>query len=178
MLRDVQHMVDQGEITATSAANGYYAFGFVLTDLIDYSQWTSVFDQYKINMIEVDIVAMTLLPAPSTGAQYSLGYVAIDYDDNVVPTSIGQIQAYSNSMILRPSRDLRFSLQPKTATEVQSTFAGATAGAGVSNSQWLDCTYNSVPHYGIKAAIVQSTSTNLTRWRILLRYHVSFRSVR
>jgi len=177
IVRSIERLVDQGEVTATSLAPGVYGLAFTLQDLTDYSQWTSVFDQYCITKVECQIFATTLLPSPSSVATYSYGFVAVDYDDNAVPASVQVVQSYSNAMILKPGRDLTFSLVPRYAGTAVTTYGGAVGPATIQRG-WLDCGYPQVPHYGLKIAIQQSTSTNMTRWRVLFRYHVSFRSSR
>lgn len=176
LLHSVQKWVDRGAITSTSGANGYYGFGFQFQDIPDYIQWASVFDQYKIDSVDIDIRPVTQASLPATAPGYAIGWVAVDYDDNATPSTIASIQNYSNAMLLSPGRGLRLRIRPKLDVGIYNS--GATNAGAVVGGLWLDMAYPAIQYHGLKIAINASTSTNVNTWYLLARYSVSMRSSR
>jgi len=167
--------VNKGIVTSTSAAEGLYAFSFALSDTADYTSYVSVWDIFSIREIVITMVPVTLQSAPSTGPAYAFCYVAPDFDDATTPANSTAMLSYASLAYLGPSDRYSFKLAP--AVDIATTTSAAAAINGVYNkrSPWLDCSSPSVPHYGIKCAVTQSTSTNLTQWNIFARYTIDFK---
>jgi len=72
----------------------------------------------------------------------------LDYDDSTAPASEDQLLEYGSHKQTAPFRTHTRYFKPKCAMEVYRS-AVATAYRPIS-SQWLDMTYNDVPHYGCK----------------------------
>lgn len=175
ILRNVVKWFDQGTVTSTSGASGLYAFSFQLADIPDASSFSSIFDQYKIDQVDVTILPLTLPSAPGATYGFALLWCAVDYDDSVAPGSVSSVTNYSNSICVGPGKSANFTFKPKISGDVDQ--AGTPEASYVTNA-WLNCTKSSVPHYGFKIGVTQSTTTNLTAWRVLTRYHIGFRSCR
>ena len=73
-----------------------------MSDLDDYTSYTSLFDQYKIKETTIQFQLLTNPDAPlientTTANQntvYPDFYCTVDHDDNNVPSSISQLQQY------------------------------------------------------------------------------------
>lgn len=167
--------VDKGVITSTSAAEGLYAFSFALSDAADYLHYTSVWDQYRLKEVDVIMIPLTLQSAPATGPGYALCYVAPDYDDASTPANAVAMLSYANMAVLGPSEKYTFKISPCVDVATTTSAAAAINGSLSMRAPWLDCSSPSVPHYGMKIAVTQSTSTNLTQWRVFCRYVFDFR---
>jgi hypothetical protein len=167
--------VNKGVITSTSAAEGLYAFSFALSDVADYTSYVSVWDVFRIREIVVTIVPLTLSSTPSAGPSYAFGYISPDFDDATTPANSAAMLSYATLAVLAPSDRYSFKFQP--SVDIATTTSAAASVNGVFNkkSPWLDCSSPSVPHYGVKAAVTQSTSTNLTQWCIFARYVIDFK---
>jgi len=176
LLHRVQKYVDRGALTSTSAANGYYGIGFQFQDIPDYTSWQAVFDQYRIDQIDLDIRPMTEASLPGSAPGYSVGWVAVDYDDNATPGTVSSVANYSNVSILSPGRGLKLSFRPKVDVGVYNS--GAAGAGAIVGGLWMDMAYPAIQYHGVKVAITASTSTNVNAWYILARYTVSMRSSR
>ncbi len=166
---------NKGVVTSTSAAEGLYAFSFALSDMADYTSYTSVWDQYRILELDLTLVPLTLQSAPSTGPAYAFCYVAPDYDDATTPANTAAMLSYSNLAVLGPSEKYSCKIAPCVDVATTTSAAASITGSMSVKSPWLDCSSPSVAHYGLKAAITQSTSTNLTQWNLFARFVVEFR---
>lgn len=167
--------VNKGVITSSSAAEGLYAFSFALSDVADYTAYTSVWDVFRIVDIVVTMVPVTLPAAPATGPAYAFCYISPDFDDATTPANSTALLSYASMSFLGPSDRYSFRFQP--GVDVATTTSAAASVNGVFNkkSPWLDCSSPSVPHYGVKAAVTQSTSTSLTQWCLFARYTIEFK---
>jgi len=167
--------VNKGVITSSSAAEGLYAFSFALSDAADYLSYVAVWDVFRIREIIVTIVPLTLPSTPSAGPSYSFAYVSPDFDDATTPANSVAMLSYATLAVLAPADRYSFKIQP--AVDIATTTSAAASINGVFNkrSPWLDCSSPSVPHYGMKAAVTQSTSTNLTQWCVFARYVIDFK---
>lgn len=167
--------VNKGVITSSSAAEGLYAFSFALSDMADYLNYVSVWDVFSIREVVITLVPLTLQSAPSAGPGYAFCYIAPDFDDATTPANATALLSYSSMAFLGPNDRYTFKLSP--AVDIATTTSAAASINGVFNkrSPWLDCSSPSVPHYGVKAAVTQSTSTNLTQWNVFCRYTVAFK---
>jgi len=167
--------VNKGVITSTSAAEGLYAFSFALSDVADYTNYISVWDVYSIKEIVLTFIPLTLQSAPSAGPAYAFAYVAPDFDDATTPANSVAMLSYATLAVLGPSDKYSCKFPPRV--DVATTTSAAASVNGVMNvrSPWLDCSSPSIPHYGLKCAVTQSTSTNLTQWCVFARYTIGFK---
>jgi len=152
-----------------------YAFSFALSDLADYTSYISVWDQFRIIEIDLTLVPVTLQSAPSTGPAYAFCFVAPDYDDATTPANSATMLSYANMAVLGPSEKYSCKIAPCCDAAMTTSAAATISGSMSVRSPWLDCSSPSVVHYGLKAAVTQSTSTNLTQWNLFARYVVEFR---
>jgi len=176
MLRNVEKYIDRGAVTSTSLAAGLYSFQYTLDQIPDYTQFTSVFDQYRFNSVDVRVLPITTAIPPAAAVSTSVIWVAVDYDDSATPASVSSVQNYSNVSFATPGRSITFSLRPKFLTTIQ-TNGGTSVNAGM-GAGWINCSQPSIPHFGVKVAVTQCASTNVNVWYMVFRYHVSFRSSR
>lgn len=135
----------------------------------------NLYDQYKINK-----VVMTFVPkftdsdigqAP-TGGQLSMIASCIDYDDAVIPVSVGDILERNNAKLHR-TRVFSRVLKPCVNFNVST---GGTAGVSSKQSPWLDVTNTNVPHFGVKIGITGTAV--IQSYDIICKYYLSFRQVR
>lgn len=147
-------------ITSSTSALGVQtnaagALTFALSSLPNASEFTSLFDSYKIMKVKLDWIPFgdtVNLPMNTMGGSSSLMspggplITAIDYDDANTPGTASDLLQYQASKVTPVPRRLKMSLRPKHATEV---FSGIGSGYGP-RTGWLDCGYSSIPHYGVK----------------------------
>lgn len=170
--------VDKGAVTSTSAAPGLYGFVFQLSELSDYTSFTNVFDQFKITQVEVTFRPLTLPSAPSTAPAYAFMWFAVDYDDANTPASVAAVTNYSNAVVVTPGRTASIRLVPTVNTVVNNNYTSTLANSGGIQRIWVNTLNSDMAWNGLKVGVAQSTSTNVTTWRLFCRYHISFQSCR
>jgi hypothetical protein len=135
-------------ITA-SLAGDYGALSFTLDSLPSYTDFTSLFDQYRFVEARVQFCPLTAAFGPSTSAALlPTVYTIIDPDDNTTPASIAELQQYQTLEVTPNGEPFQRTLTPKAAL---AAFSGAfTSYAQAPQRMWFDCSSPSVQFYGLK----------------------------
>ncbi len=172
----VTRLIDKSFVTSTSAANGFYSFIFLLSDVADSSSLTSVYDQYRFDRVDFYIYPVSQPQLPGSTASWSVLYAAVDFDDASTPGSVAEVSSYANAIALPPGRGKNFSFKPRF---IMGSYNGAVTANTLSRpGTFIDCAFPSVEHYAVKIAVTQSTSTNVNTWYVICRYHLTFASSR
>lgn len=186
--------VTGGAATAdTSGVGNSYMCGgamqFRITDLPGYTDFTNLFDQYRIDQVDVEISHLFNSSTsggspgspPLAGATMPTVMYCPDFDDAVVPTSQTQLAARQRTKQWTFRGDggpLKFSVKPRIASLVYKT-SGTTIGYTVADqSTWVNQAFTDVPSYGVKLwfqDMFQTTGgpTGMTHFRVKMRYHLS-----
>lgn len=162
---------------AKVAIDNGYAYQFFLAGLPDVSDFTNLYDQYRILKIHVRLVLNT----PNITTAYPRITSVVDYDDSTSPTAEVDLLQYPNAKVCQMgpstvSHDYEF--VPRTATAM---FQGVTTGYAMSKpGVWLDGGYPSISHYGTKFFISNYNTTNTPNTTITMyaSYQVQMRNAR
>lgn len=143
-------------ILATStSAESLYGFAFTLNALVNYTEFTSLYDSYQLKSVKISIIPAYTIA--QTGVTTNLGgymIVVPDYDD-ATATAISGLLQYSTKKIFPLNTTVELVL-PDLRTKVGAS--GATAGNMVSGrNNWFDVADDAQPFYGLKLAFTQTT---------------------
>lgn len=165
---------------ALSNGAGYnipFAMKFSLSQLVNYTELTNVFDQYRILGVKVFVSYQhNVSTAGGTSSLPSLQYFP-DFDDNTPPTSAQAVRERMGVITKRYSADrvcFAMSVRPRPI------FTAGTAM--VPYGTWYDCQTNpNENHYGIKGIInnvnLPPSSTIATSFKFDVQYVVQFRTL-
>lgn len=182
-------------LTLTTPATGgshYFAIAcaFALDDIPSITDFTALFDLYKINAVK-----FKLLPyydnAPSATNAGGYGSIAgfihhvQDDDDIVTPTAsdvgIDEIRQYLNyrTQSLQSKRPISRYIRPRIS--IAGGASGAfTAGVNM-RPKWINCAYTNATHYGFKAIIEifnSSAYASTLIFKIEPTYYLGFKNMR
>lgn len=165
-----ERMTGVGAATLTSNTSGLSSTGFIggvatfrLSDLINASELTALYDQFRILRATVYFQWQTS-PTDTTQLQANvllnppiLEYFP-DYDDNSVPNaSEFHERSTTRYKALRPGRATAVSVRPAVLAQMfESSVAAAYSPKW---RQWLDMGDNAALHYGLKFGFKYPTST-------------------
>lgn len=180
-----------GNITASISALGVptpvgNAYAFSLSQLPNVSDFTNLFDQYKITGAKLQITPATSegILSPLSGTAQPLGFSrvhsVIDYDDTSAPTSEDQLLEYGSHKSTAPFQTHTRFIKPKVLQEVYRSTLG-TAYAPKSG-QYLDVAYPDIPHYGMKVWVSApntnpGTAQSIT-YKVYLTLYITCKNVR
>ena len=141
-----------GIIVPSGSGFSFNAWTFTLNQLPNVTDFTSLYDQYKINGIKFTLIPRHTEVPMNTSVGLQVMSV-LDFDDDVAPTSINDLCQYGNMKQTRGNINHSRYFRPTIRKSVD--VAGASPGYQVSKSEWLDLANTVVKHYGLKYAIEQ-----------------------
>lgn len=113
---------------------------------------TALFDQYRIDAIEITIMAQGDPNTFTASGSLPRFYICNDYDDSNAVGSLAQIQSQQGVKVFQPGpieRSYTHWVNPRILTQTYRT-ALTTGYAPAQMATWIDCSQDNVPHYGVK----------------------------
>jgi len=162
---------------STSSAGGevIYTQSFLLSHLPQSSSLTAVFDQYKIDSIEVWITPNTNTTGNAAGFDGYIVSSVIDYDDDSTSgVTSASLQQYQNCAMTSRFEGIYRRWRPHAQSPLLNA-SNTQVGAANVTSPWIDCAQPSIKHYGIKAVQTATSTTAILATRV--RMTVKFRNV-
>jgi len=160
-------------ITSSNSVVVGTSYYFALSQIDQYASFQTVFDQYRIKMVEVTFIPGSNSQVTAANNQ-GLFTTVIDYDDASTLTTVGQALDFSNSLTGEGFQTQRRVFIPHSAV---ASYSGSFASYQNEVDQWQDAQYPNVQHYGIKT-VWTPTSTASCVMSVLVRMWVQFRNVR
>ncbi|AUM61873.1 capsid [uncultured virus] len=163
-----------GSLVINNINPTFAGYNFSLNDVPNYTEFTDLYDSYKINCIKVYFI-------PQMTSNVSLGTVnnawasarffsAIDYNDATAPTSIDDLRQYQSckmTSIMRQHKRVIF--KPKILDTSSYTL-----------SPWMATSSPSTNYYGLKVGVepMSSTSSTTMTFNIEAVFYMSFKQVK
>lgn len=164
-----------GALTATAGTTVFDAGAFRLSSLPDASDFTALYDQYRIKAIRWQLMPRgNSSDLGTAGAQQTRLFSVIDYDDGVIPTTINQLCQYQNLKVTSTTQQHVRYFKPMIRREINN------GGGGTANEParaWLDVANSTVDHLGVKLALQGPVSGTIT-YDVLVTYYLAFKNVR
>lgn len=152
-------------LSTSTVATTYASTAFTLS-LFPVSAYTSLFDQYRIDELELWIE-----PRAAQGATvFDTMYTCVDLDDANVPTSVSDVSLKQGALIGMGGSGRYHRWQPHMAVAV---YSGAFTSYGNEPAGWIDCASPAVQHFGFKAAFAATPVSVLYSYEV--RAKVTFR---
>lgn len=170
--------VNLGAITAGANDTGA-GRRFRLSDVPTSSDFTNLFDQYRIVAVEAIYVFSTHILASQ--ARYPRITFAVDYSDASLPGSEADVLQYQNVECFQfgqVKHTFKRVLKPRAAL---AAYEGAFTGYGMASpNQWFDTNDASVEYYGTKEWLSNYNTVLATGAVINVyhRYHMEFKNAR
>lgn len=174
------------------------SFAFQLRDLPDYAEFTSLYDQYKINAVLVTVkminnpnsIGVVNTNSGAAGGKWTTNnfyptvWIAPDHDDVGAPT-IQILKEYSRAKhrVLTPNREIKMLFKPTTLQQLYDGVA-TTAYAINHTRPWIDAANPEVPHYGCKIVFdfegltTGDADTGQFQFKINAKYYVTCKNAR
>lgn len=131
-----------------------YTYTFALSDLPGVSDFTAMYDQYRLNAVKLMFYPnLTSADANPIGTIETVprAFFVIDYDDSTTLGTINTALEHQNVKIRQMHKPFSIFLRPKSLTEVYCS--AVTTAYAPKKSQVLDMAYTDVPHWGVKILV-------------------------
>lgn len=166
----------ENSINVGSAVNFTTHYGFTLGQLPNATDFTNLYDQYRINKVVMKLIPKWTSTEQGIGIANYLTQIhtAIDYDDSLAlpqATCLDDITQYQSHKMTPGNRMVTRVLVPKvelTGSSLQAPKA----------RQWLDCDLTGGLHNGVKVVIPKvPNTTTLLCYDVQLTFYMSFKNV-
>lgn len=157
-------------------ANSYTPVNIALTSLPNYTEFTALYDQYKITGLKVKFVPRGNSSDITTQNNISSLFTVIDLDDGNPLTTVDQAMQYQSMKMCRSTQTQVRYLKPRFNVGAINQVAGGLIGKKNTNG-WLDCTSDSVVHYGIKTALTAGATQSVI-YDLMVTVYLAFKNVR
>lgn len=175
-------VIKQSIVGNDAIPNGTLALTFALSDTPAFAEFTTLFDQYKINRIQYRFV-LRRSPDHTTNLGVVRGWnfrcmFVVDRDDSLVPANFLELQQYPKvrEVWLNVDKPVTrwYSLTPSVLYAMYNGVA--STGYAPKRAAFVDVVNSGLPHYGLKIAWDQLyTGTDVF---VECRYHMSFQNPR
>lgn len=175
--------LSSGQIVQSGSSTVFGSIAFEAGDLDNFTDLSGVFDQYRIDRIELLLRSVN----NTTGSLYNLTspnqalprlYTVIDRDDSSALSSLAAIREYDNVEEGEAYESQLISFKPSISPAYYAS--GSFVGYGIKDPEWLDVASSGIPHYGVKWAVSgqQTSSTNRFAWDVECFIYVSWKNTR
>lgn len=163
----------------TSGGN-FGALSFKLSDLPNYTEFTSVYDEYRFKAVKIMFIPTMNVATANAVSGTTAGFVPvpalytwIDNDDNSAPTLITQGQQFQTFK----AHGLLDRMRTRTVVPECSSalYAGTFTSYGQNKNQWIDNNSPGVVHFGCKFGIINPA--NQGNFDVVLTYYLEFRKL-
>ncbi len=157
-------------------------FAFSLGDLPQLSQYSAVFDQFKIEEVQLKFIPLvTQLVTTNTATNFvDPSQFVLDFDDDNTLANENSALDYNNCQTAQSYEEVLIILRPGVAPAYYQ--GGAFSGYGVQGSaeHWLDIASSTIKHFGVKVWVgaLAAASSMVAGWTVYGKYTVSFRNTR
>jgi len=173
----IRRTLDANDAKQTAGAFAGFSSSFQLSDLDAYTEFTNLFDQYRIHMIRMRFrPRFNFAAVVSTTDIMPRLYTVIDYNDANPITGVAQLRQYQTLKETNFDADHVRCFKPKVAVAAYS--AAFTSYMSVTGG-WIDTGSPAVQHYGLKGLVEagHAGQVNLQVWSIETEYFLEFRQV-
>lgn len=174
-VRLVRRNTDVGTITCAMTTTTFGALTFRLVNLPNSGEFTSLYDQYKINAVNVQFfpqqTEVTRVNFPGeTACAYARVITAIDYSDSTPPAQMDDLREYENC-------EVRSIVTPFSVYIDKPKYVDNT---GALRTGYIATTSPSTIHYGLKYGIdiPNPGSAGTYLFRIEATYYMSFKAIK
>lgn len=170
-------------LNTTAAALGNSAYKFQLSDLPNASEFTTLFDSYRIMGVKMKLVPcfsnsdiVDTAAVPGYNIHIPNVHTVIDYDDVTALSAVTDYMQYDTYKMTRGNKIVKVFCKPRPQASMNVSGAAALA-AQESRYRWIDCNQASVYYFGIKVGY-ESTGVAGPFYQVYFTYYLQFKSVR
>lgn len=162
-------------LISSSTADVPFSFRFRLVDLppAAVTDFTGLYDQYKIRAVKVSIIPRS--NDYGSGITAARIFSVLDYDDSIIPGSLNEILQYQNVKMTTYGKV--HSRYFKPSVNFQGGILGTTNNMALPKKNvWIDIASTDVPHFGMKGVITPTSGA--LAFDLKVEYYLAMKNVR
>jgi len=167
-------------VVTTASSNAYGASVFSLDQLPGYTEFTNLFDFYKIKAIKLSFIPTSNVTMQTGNSSTTVAntiynnriFTVIDYNDAGIPSSVNELREYSNCKWSPNNKIHKRYIVP-------NPLADATDDSTISlqNKPWVPSTNYAMDYYAIKWAIENnSAGVGIELYKMEAKFYIACKS--
>lgn len=154
-------------------------YAFTLAALPSYTEFTNLFEQYRINAVKLTFIPYTdSIEGNTTSANLFVPrvYTIIDKDGSPLLSSETAMQQYNDARLIRdPCKAFSIYVR-KPCVQFGTANALTVVGGAPKPSPWLDCDNHSVQHWGCGIGGVVPNAAGNFNYSVVATYYMQFKN--
>jgi len=151
-------------------------YDFNLAQLDDSTEFTNLFEKYRIKAIQFKMFPMIQSNNPGQTYMPVLAYCR-QTSSGVTPATLSNFMQQDNVKLTRANKPITIYLKPFVDTEVYKS--SVSTGYSGKRGLWINTTDDTVPHYGVNLlgelpAVGPIGSTEYQRYRVFAKFYMEF----
>lgn len=134
-----------------STTTTFGALTFSLDSLPSYTDFTELYDAYRINKVKVEIIPRINSGDMSSQVQMPMFHSVVDHTDAAAPTTLASMMEYENVRSTQGTRVHKRYFTPKAQQELFNSVVGTGYGTDRRN-KFIATDNPAIPHYALKWA--------------------------
>jgi len=159
-------------ITSSISVSVASAFSVQLSFFGNSTNLQTVFDQYRIALVEVSFLPRASLNTVTAVSDPGRFVSVVDLDDNTALSGISNALSYQGAKITEGTKEHKRTFVPHIAV---AAYSGTFTSYANEAAPWIDCASNTVQHFGVKT--YWTATTNVEVYDVFFRAHLQFRNV-
>lgn len=156
----------------------YGSYTFNLLQLPNATEFTNLFDYYKLTGVKLQFYLNQSIDAQSTtNALYPRMYWKYDYDDDIVPNNLNSLRESPKCKVRTLTPDKPITMFIKPAKLLVAQVQGSITSYQANWNNWSDMSAPDTNHYGIKYAIT-NFNTNVYNVTVEAKFYFATKTVR
>lgn len=160
-------------IVNDTITNSFKDLTFTLADVPNHTEFTSLYDQYKLSKVVFTLIPKFNSNEPFTGIVPPTWSI-LDYDGAFPNTPTAMLQ-YTNLHMVPGQKWHKRVLVPKFPNSV---YKSSVTSGYQPNTGFLDCNDDTVPHYGATVMLMPTGVEGPFAYDLKVTYYLSFKNVR
>lgn len=181
--KDTSYGIYGPNAIAEQTFDQHLSYQFSLSNVVNPSDFTSLYDMYKINKITLHLEptrTSTGLISNTGSLHYTNKKLRIvhDYNDGDLLTQEDDYLEYSNCKSYSALRNIVITLYPKLNNKIEDVNDGDAFTSVNSNKVWLRTASTTVPHFGLKVFIPAEISNvnEAPLFKVRAKFHISLKN--
>lgn len=163
------------DVTQTNTLDVQVGYSFQLSDLTSNIEFTTLYDQYRIDEIEI-VLTPSISTLNASGPNNAIILSAVDFDDAATLSGINNYLQIDNVQQHRLGEQIVRRFKPQFAI---AAFGGGVFSSYAQSQGWIDVASGTVQHYGFRVFLGQITGTLASNvYTVMAKYKISCRNVR
>lgn len=173
--------VDLGLITLSTAGITSQGFSFQLDEVPNYTEFTALYDQYKLSAVSISFIPMqtyTLNNTTAVANNFNVRYATVvDYDSSGAFGTFNDAREFTTVKITTITQQQTRYIKPRIKSANENDSSTIVASGNIRS--WLNTSIGNIPHYGLRYVFEQFPNAGFVgQMKVEAVYYFAFRNVK